>query len=82
MTIPMNELPRGTRGRVLRLHTEGGMRTRLLDLGLVPGTSIERLMDSPAGDPICYSIRGAMIALRASDATRIMVSVGEDEPQA
>lgn len=75
MTIPMNDLRCGERGRVLDLKTTGNMRRRLLELGIVPGTQVERIMDSPAGDPACYRVRGAMIALRSLDATQIMVVV-------
>jgi ferrous iron transport protein A len=75
MTISMNDLRCGQRGTVLSLGTSGGMRRRLLELGLVPGTDIERVLNSPGGDPACYRIRGAMIALRQLDATQVMVSV-------
>jgi ferrous iron transport protein A len=75
MTVPMSDLKHGQRGQVLRLHGAGSLRDRLLDLGLVPGTDIERVMASPAGDPICYLVRGAMIALRLGDASRIQVRI-------
>jgi ferrous iron transport protein A len=75
MTIPMSNLPIGVSGRVRQVGTSGDMHRRLLDLGLVPGTSIERLMNSPVGDPICYRVRGAMIALRRADASTVQVDV-------
>ena len=75
MTITMNDLQSGQRGRVLDLKAAGNMRRRLLELGLIPGTQIERIMASPAGDPICYRIRGALIALRNLDANQIRVAV-------
>jgi ferrous iron transport protein A len=75
MTIRMNELQHGQSGRVQTLHAEGGVRRRMLDLGLIPGTAIQRLMASPAGDPVCYRVRGAMIALRSADAGQIAVHV-------
>jgi ferrous iron transport protein A len=75
MTIRMNELTSGQRGRVLNLETNGELRRRLLDLGLVPGTDIERILASPGGDPVCYRVRGAMIALRSHDANQVVVSV-------
>jgi ferrous iron transport protein A len=71
----MNELTSGQRGRVLNLETNGELRRRLLDLGLVPGTDIERILASPGGDPVCYRVRGAMIALRSHDANQVVVSV-------
>jgi ferrous iron transport protein A len=75
MTMPMNNLPQGQRGSVRALNGVGDLRRRLLDLGLVPGTSVERVFDSPGGDPICFSIRGALIALRSQDAGLIVVNV-------
>ena len=75
MGIPMNHLRDGQRGRILELDTQGGLRQRLFDLGLTPGTMVERLMSSPIGDPSCYRVRGAMIALRGADAEQIRVAV-------
>ena len=49
------------------------MRRRLLDIGLVEGTNIECLQKSPAGDPVAYLIRGAVIALRAEDSAAVLV---------
>jgi len=71
----MNDLPFGKRAKVLSLGSSGNMRRRLMDLGLVPGTDIVRVMESPAGDPSCYRVRGAMIALRSHDALEILVDV-------
>lgn len=75
MTIRMSDMQSGQHGRVVDLTTDGGLRERLVDLGLIPGTVIERLMSSPVGDPVCYRIRGAMIAIRSCDADRITVGV-------
>ncbi|MDE2691221.1 MAG: metal-dependent transcriptional regulator [Acidobacteriota bacterium] len=51
----------------------GMERRRLLDLGLLPGTLVEATMASPSGDPIAYRVRGAVIALRRSQANQIQV---------
>ncbi len=75
MGIPMNRLAQGQQGCILNLQTKGSLRQRLFDLGLIPGTIIERVMNSPAGDPACYRVRGAMIALRQRDAELIRVAV-------
>lgn len=45
----------------------------MLDLGLVLDTPVEALRKSPYGDPTAYRIRGAVIALRAEEASRILV---------
>lgn len=51
----------------------GGERRRLLDLGIVPGTRVERDFDSMLGSPTAYRVRGATIALRKEQADRIFV---------
>lgn len=71
--IPLHQLPVGSFGKVKKLSAEGGMRRRLLDLGLIHDTTVESLRKSPAGDPIAYEIRGAVIALRSEEASRIFV---------
>ena len=58
---------------VRELLTTGEMRRRLLDLGLVPGTPVECVGQSPAGDPGAYLIRGVAIALRREDAHNVWV---------
>ena len=71
--LSLNSLPIGTCGRVLSLTASGAERRRMLDLGIVSGTTIEALQKSPSGDPIAYAIRGAVIALRDEDAEKITV---------
>ena len=69
----LNTMPEGGKVRVSRLLSSGSMRRRLLDIGLIEGTDVECLQRSPAGDPVAYLIRGAVIALRAEDASQILV---------
>ena len=63
----------GQRARVVKLTAKGSMRRRLLDLGLVGGTLVECLGESPSGDPRAYLIRGAVIAIRSRDCRDILV---------
>ena len=67
-------------GRVTRLLTEGAMRRRFLDIGLIEGTLVECLGRSPMGGPSAYLIRGAVIAIRAVDCKGILIrkTKGED----
>lgn len=51
----------------------GAQRRRLMDLGIVPGTSISMAMISAGGDPKAYNVRGAMIALRNDQANFIHI---------
>ena len=50
------------------------MRKRLRDIGLIEGTNVDCLKKSISGDPTAYLIRGAVIALRSDDSSRIIVS--------
>lgn len=71
--IALNRLPIGSCGLVKRLVAKGRTRRRMLDLGMINDTIVESLRKSPAGDPIAYEIRGAVIALRSEEASKIFV---------
>ena len=73
----LNALADGQSAFVTRVEAEPAMRRRLLDLGLIPGTRVTCQGRSPAGDPAAYLIRGAVIALRSTDAS--CVGLDEDE---
>lgn len=74
--LGLPELRPGERGIVCELCAEDGMRRRLLDLGFVPGTAVDCVGRSPAGDPAAYCVRGAVIALRNTDGRSVRVRRG------
>lgn len=51
----------------------GAERSRLLDLGFVPGSRVERELSSPLHGPVAYRVRGTLIALRPIQAAQILV---------
>jgi DtxR family Mn-dependent transcriptional regulator len=71
----LSALPVGQSARVIALlpACHGADRRRLQDLGLLPGTQVRAEFASPAGDPVAYRIRGALIALRKDQADLIQV---------
>ena len=71
--IPLNFLPLGKKAKVKALTSDGIIRRRMLDLGLISDTEVEALQKSPSGDPIAYYVRGAVIALRSEEASKILV---------
>ncbi len=71
---PLSRLREGEIAKVSDLLSVGTMRRRLLDIGLVEGTEVECVQKSPAGDPVAYLIRGAVIAIRSEDSSNILVS--------
>ncbi len=73
--IPLNSLPIGQKAKVKMLASDGTVRRRMLDLGLIADTVVEALHKSPSGDPTAYCIRGAVVALRSEEAGQIIVEV-------
>lgn len=71
--MALDTLPIGT---VATVHQVGGdrpFRRRLMELGLVPGTPVERLGSIAFGDPIRFRVRDAVVALRRRDARLVTV---------
>ncbi|NLK07403.1 MAG: ferrous iron transport protein A [Firmicutes bacterium] len=73
MIYTLADMPMGTAGMIMRLKAQSSTRRRLLDLGLVPGTVVRYVRQSPLGDPIAFDIRGAVVALRKVDAQTVFV---------
>lgn len=73
--LPLSQLPVGQSATVKQLLATGNMRRRLQDLGIICGTRIECVLKSPAGDPMAYRIRGALVALRKKDSKDILIAL-------
>lgn len=71
--LDLSRLAPGERARVLGVTSQGAMRRRLQELGLLAGAWVECLGKSPLGDPAAYRVRGAVIALRQDDARAVAV---------
>lgn len=71
--LDLSRLAPGERARVLGVTSQGAMRRRLQELGLLAGAWVECLGKSPLGDPAAYRVRGAVIALRRDDARAVTV---------
>lgn len=69
----LHTLTIGEKAVVERLCNSGSMRRRLLDIGLTEGTRVTCVGRSPSGDPAAYLIRGAVIAIRDTDAADILI---------
>jgi DtxR family Mn-dependent transcriptional regulator len=58
----------------------GRARQRLLDLGLVPGTRIEREFEAALRSPIAFRVRGTLLALRREQTEQVLIEMPEATP--
>jgi ferrous iron transport protein B len=70
----LDRLPVGGRAVVLGVLAEGGMRQRLLELGLVPGVEIQVIRIAPMGDPIEVLFRNSIFSLNREEAATVVIS--------
>ena len=56
---------------VKKLHGEGAVRRRIMDMGITKGTQVYVRKVAPLGDPIEVNVRGYELSLRKADAQMI-----------
>ncbi|HEX2202877.1 MAG TPA: FeoA family protein [Longimicrobium sp.] len=69
----LSALTPGERGKVTAVGGDADAARRLMDLGLIRGTTVEVIRAAPLGDPIEVRLRGFMLTLRRSEAEHITV---------
>lgn len=82
MNTKLTSLRAGQKATVQKISAVGAMRRRLQDLGLIEHTEIECVGRGPLGDPAAYLIRGAVVALRDTDAAAIDVAIEPGQEKA
>ena len=58
---------------VLKLHGEGAVKRRIMDMGITKGVEVHVRKVSPLGDPIEVTVRGYELSIRKADAEMIEV---------
>ena len=58
----------GSTVKVRRLHGEGAIKRRIMDMGLTKGTEVYIRKVAPLGDPIEVTVRGYELSVRKADA--------------
>ncbi len=73
--LRLTDLKLGKKATILGISQgcRGAERRRFMDLGLLPGTTIEAELSSPAGNPRAYRVRGTLLALREAQAQSILI---------
>ncbi len=61
--------------RVVKLHGEGAVKRRIMDMGLTKGVDVQIRKVAPLGDPIEVTVRGYELSIRKADAEMIEVDV-------
>ena len=59
--------------RVVKLHGEGAVKRRIMDMGLTKGVQVHVRKVAPLGDPIEVTIRGYELSIRKADAEMVEV---------
>lgn len=73
--MKLYDMATGEKAVVSGVYSQGSIRRRLQDIGVIEGTEVECLMRSPLGDPTAYLVKGAVIALRREQAKEVDVQV-------
>ena len=63
----------GDKVRVIKLHGEGAVKRRIMDMGITRNTEIYIRKFAPLGDPIEVTVRGYELSLRKADAEMIEI---------
>ena len=69
----LRDIPCGATVKVTRLTGEGGVKRRIMDMGITKGTSVFVRKMAPLGDPVEVTVRGYELSLRKADAEMILV---------
>lgn len=71
--IPLSALPAGTPAKVVEIKVPAASRGRLMEMGMLVGTSVEFIRSAPLGDPVEIKVRGYHLTLRRHEAELITV---------
>lgn len=69
----LREVKIGERAQVEKLHGEGAVKRRIMDMGITKGTEVFVRKVAPLGDPIELTVRGYELSIRKADAENIEV---------
>lgn len=69
----LKQIKVGKTAKVVRIHGEGAIRRRIMDMGITNGVDVLVRRCAPFGDPIQITVRGYELTLRKADADMIEV---------
>lgn len=69
----LKEAEIGETVKVVKLHGEGAVKRRIMDMGITRGVDVHIRKVAPLGDPIEITVRGYELSLRKADAQMIEI---------
>ena len=69
----LREAKIGETVKVVKLHGEGAIKRRIMDMGITKGTEVYVRKVAPRGDPVEVTVRGYELSLRKADAEMIEI---------
>ncbi len=69
----LREVPIGQTATVVKLHGEGALKRRIMDMGITKGVAVYVRKVAPLGDPLEVTVRGYELSVRKGDAASIEV---------
>ena len=70
----LKEVKVGETVKVVKLHGEGAVKRRIMDMGLTKGTEVHVRTGAPLGDPVEVTVRGYELSIRKADAEMIEIA--------
>ena len=71
--LTLRDIEIGQSCKVVKLHGEGAIKRRIMDMGLTKGVVVKIVKVAPLGDPIEMNVRGYELSLRKADSELIEV---------
>jgi ferrous iron transport protein A len=72
-TTTLSELQAGQKGTIVAIDGGDSVAARLMEMGLIPGESVEMVGQAPLGDPVEYEVVGYRLSLRRVEARRVRI---------
>lgn len=69
----LREVAVGSRAKVVKLHGEGAVKRRIMDMGITKGIEVYVRKVAPLGDPMEITVRGYELSIRKADAEMIEI---------
>ncbi|MCD7955695.1 MAG: ferrous iron transport protein A [Lachnospiraceae bacterium] len=69
----LRDVPVGATTKVVKIHGEGAVKRRIMDMGVTKGIDIYVRKVAPLGDPVQVTVRGYELSIRKEDAQMIEV---------